>query len=161
MDNIFPYLQFRLLGVHDRAVRKGEEMSPTLCRAQMDFQESVDNDNDAKAPRKCTSNWTFPTLLALGQWISKKPHSTGSVAALQPRDLLEGGNGESIGSRMASNDFKSYSKFQFAKLKGFCCMWSNCSLPPIWDYLKSTKDTNTQWIRFIEKMMTWDKQHVV
>ena len=34
----------------------------------------------------------------------------------------------------ATDDAKPYSEFQLAKLKGFCCVQNNLSLPPIWEY---------------------------
>lgn len=82
------------------------------------------------------------------------------VAALQAQNTPEGGTGRHNQDK-PGEDYRPHSKFQLAKLKGFCCMWTNADPPPIWGYFKSTKDVDTQWTQLLEDMMTWAKQQDV
>jgi hypothetical protein len=59
------------------------------------------------------------------------------------------------------NEVRPYSEFQLAKLKGYCCVHSFLNLPPIWEYFKSTKDVDAQWIQLMESMKDWAKKHDV
>lgn len=77
------------------------------------------------------------------------------------RDMPEGGTSDIVGSRKSGEDSKSYRNFQLAKLKGLCCVQTNSKLPPIWDYLKATKDADVQCMQLVEEMMAWVKQYNV
>lgn len=50
-------------------------------------------------------------------------------------------------------------RHELVKLKGFCHMQMNAEYPPIWDYFKSTKDVDAQWMKLVEEMMTLAKQY--
>ena len=51
-----------------------------------------------------------------------------------------------------AEEMQSYSEFQLAKLKGFCCMQNNSNLPPIWDYFKSRKEVDVQCTQLLKLM---------
>ena len=75
-----------------------------------------------------------------------------------------GTDGQEAGVRHASTSVeepKAYSEFQLAKLKGFCCIRNNSSLPPIWEYFRSTKEVDAQRTQLMEDMNTWARQNDV
>ena len=52
-------------------------------------------------------------------------------------------------------DQQTFSKYQLAKLKGFCCIRTNAGPPKIWDYFKSTKEVDAQQTQLVEDMKKW------
>ena len=48
------------------------------------------------------------------------------------------------GMQKATEDQRTFSKYQLVKLKGFCCVRTKAGLPEIWDYFKSTKEVHAQ-----------------
>lgn len=50
---------------------------------------------------------------------------------------------------------QTYSPLQLAKLKGFCGVYKNCKLPPIWDYFQSTKDVDAHSTKLLGEMGSW------
>lgn len=62
---------------------------------------------------------------------------------------------------LGKDDQRTYSEYQLAKLKGFCCVRTNVDLPKIWDYFKSTKEVDAQRTQLVEDMKKWEKKNQV
>jgi hypothetical protein len=82
------------------------------------------------------------------------------MAALQVKGGGMGGAAEDSATRQA-DDFKPYSTFQLAKLKGFCCVLNNTNIPPISDYFRSTKDVDAHRTKLVESMGQWAKENKI
>ena len=78
------------------------------------------------------------------------------TAAIMAAIWAEGGHDigtmDLRGTGKAAEKQRAYSEYQLAKLKGFCCVWTNADLPEIWDYFKSTKEVDAQRTQLLEEM---------
>jgi hypothetical protein len=81
------------------------------------------------------------------------------LTALRANGTGSGGGTEDT-TRLA-DDSKTYSTFQLAKLKGFCGVLDNCDIPPIWDYLRTTKDVDAHRTKLLECMGQWAREHEI
>lgn len=83
------------------------------------------------------------------------------VAAFRAGNGLDSSETVSRGSGKTTEDMKAYSEYQLAKLKGFCCVRNNSSLPTIWEYFRSTKEVDAQRTQLVEEMQSWAKNNDV
>ena len=51
--------------------------------------------------------------------------------------------------------------FQLAKLKGFCGVYANENIPPIWDYFCSTKEVDAHRTKLLEEMGSWARDNEI
>ena len=83
------------------------------------------------------------------------------VAAFRAGGGMDMIDGSIRGTEKLTEEAKAYSKFQLAKLKGFCCVCNHSGLLTIWEYFCTSKEVDVQWTQLVEEMNTWAKQHKV
>jgi hypothetical protein len=80
------------------------------------------------------------------------------VAALRTNDNAVVGVQAEGGAR-STEEARAYTSFQLAKLKGFCCVYENANIPPIWDYFTTTKDVDAHRAKLLGEMGTWAREN--
>jgi hypothetical protein len=86
---------------------------------------------------------------------------TAAVLAALQASGTSGGVGVDESASLQSNDAKTYTTFQLAKLKGFCGVLDNCDIPPIWDYFRTTKEVDAHRTKLLECMCQWAREHEI
>jgi hypothetical protein len=77
------------------------------------------------------------------------------MAAVRASNGQDGMPADTRGMGQSTEDPRTFSEYQLAKLKGFCCIRTNAGLPEIWDYFKSTKEVDTKRTQLVEDMKKW------
>lgn len=80
------------------------------------------------------------------------------VAALRTKDNVAAGM-QAEGGVRSTDEARAYTPFQLAKLKGFCCVYENAKIPPIWDYFTTTKDVDAHRAKLLGEMGTWAREN--
>lgn len=65
------------------------------------------------------------------------------------------------GGARTTDEARTYTPFQLAKLKGFCGVYENAGIPPIWDYFSSTKDIDAHRTKLLGEMGTWARENEI
>ena len=96
-----------------------------------------------------TTNLTDPSLIA--------QVTAAVIAALRAAEMESSGRPDAASRQ--TDETKSYSSFQLAKLKGFCGVQLDRDIPGIWDYFKTMKDVDAHRTKLHESMAGWARKH--